>query len=33
MRKGQRESHRYLGEIGLECSILSPIVLELKEFF
>ena len=31
VRKGQRESHRDLGEIDLEWSVLRPILVELKE--
>ena len=33
VRKDQRESHRDLGEIDLERSILRPILGELKNFF
>ena len=31
VRKGQRESHRDLGEIDLEWSVLRPILVELKD--
>ena len=33
VRKDQRESHRDLGEIDLERSVLRPILGELKNFF
>ena len=33
VRKDLRESHRDLGEVDLEWSVLRPILVELKDFF